>query len=78
MSGDQLMSILFLIICFFTVYMSFFYVRKDRFLNTDDFAIFRDGLFTPIINFWLMKTFMVVGSLFITYFGILLVVREFR
>ena len=77
MSGDQLGSILFLIICFIAVYMSFFYIRKDRFLNTDDFAIFRDGLFTPVINFWLMKIVIVVGSLFITYFGILLVIREF-
>lgn len=77
MSGDQLISIIMLIVCFIVVYISFFYVRKNRFLNTDDFAMFRDGLFTPIINFWLMKIFMVVASLFVTYFAIMLVVREF-
>lgn len=77
MFKDQILSILFLIVCFITVYMAFFYIRKNRFLNTDDFAMFRDGIFPPILNFWLIKIFVIVASLFITYFGIQLVIREF-
>ena len=77
MTGDQILSIIFLIVCFIVVYMAFFYIRKDRFLNTDDFAIFRDGFLPPILNFWLLKIFLVGGGLFITYFGIQLVIREF-
>lgn len=74
---DQLLSIIMLIVSFIAVYMAFFYIRKDRFLNTDDFAIFRDGFFPPIINFWLIKIFIVFGSLFMSYFCIQLVFREF-
>lgn len=77
MSGDQLISITMLIVSFIAVYMSFFYIRKDRFLNTDDFAMFRDGLFTPIINFWSIKIFTISASLFMAYYMIQLVILQF-
>lgn len=77
MSGDQIISIIMLIVSFIAVYMSFFYIRKDRFLNTDDFAMFRDGLFSPIINFWLIKIFIVFASLFMTYYMVQLVIIQF-
>lgn len=78
MTKDQILSILFLIVCFISLYMSFFYIRKDRFLNTDDFDIFRDGILPPIVNFWIIKIFIVAASIFITYFGIGLIFREFK
>lgn len=77
MTGSQLISLLFLIVCFIVLYMAFFYIRKNRFINTDDFAIFRDGFLSPVINFWLLKVFLIVGGLFMTYIGIQLIIREF-
>ena len=51
------------------------YIRKKRFLETDDFIGFKHTLFLPpIVNFWLLKLFLIIsGSLFIL-FGIYLIV----
>lgn len=62
MSKDQILSILFLIVCFITVYMAFFYIRKNRFLNTDDFAMFRDGIFPPHPQFLVDQNFRYCGE----------------
>jgi len=77
MSVDQLITIIFLGVSLFTVYVGIFSIRKDRFLNTDDFIVFRDGLLPPIINFWLTKGFLILGGLFMSYFAVQLVIREF-
>lgn len=51
-----------------------FYIRKERFLNTNDFRGFKHTLFfPPIVNFWLLKLFLIIsGSLFI-FVGIYLI-----
>lgn len=51
------------------------YIKKKRFLETDDFSGFQNTLFLPpIVNFWLLKLFLIIsGSLFIL-FGIYLIV----
>lgn len=50
-------------------------IKKKRFLETDDFSGFQTTLFLPpIVNFWLLKLFLIIsGSLFIV-FGIYLIV----
>lgn len=50
-------------------------IKKKRFLETDDFSGFKHTLFfPPIVNFWLLKLFLIIsGSLFIL-FGIYLIV----
>ena len=53
------------------------YIKKKRFLETDDFSGFQNTLFLPpIVNFWLLKLFLIIsGSLFIL-FGIYLIVID--
>ena len=53
------------------------YIKKKRFLETDDFSGFQNTLFLPpIVNFWLLKLFLIIsGSLFIVS-GIYLIVID--
>ena len=75
MNSDQYVSgILTLLLGVSCLVLGLVYIRKKRFLDTDDFKGFKHTLFLPpIVNFWLLKLFLVIsGSLFI-FVGIYLI-----
>ena len=75
MNFDQLGSgVLILLMGISCLVLGLVYIRKKRFLDTDDFKGFKHTLFLPpIVNFWLLKLFLITsGSLFI-FFGIYLI-----
>lgn len=78
MTGEQIIIILLLIVSLFTIYIGFFSIRKERFLKTNDFVGFRDGFFPAIVNFWILKLFLILAGLFMTFVFIQLVIREFK
>ena len=76
MNSDQYVSgIITLLLGVACLVLGLIYIRKKRFLDTDDFSGFKHTLFLPpIVNFWLLKLFLIIsGSLFIL-FGIYLIV----
>lgn len=76
MNSDQYVSgIITLLLGVACLALGLIYIRKKRFLDTDDFSGFKHTLFLPpIVNFWLLKLFLIIsGSLFIL-FGIYLIV----
>ncbi|MBC9710099.1 MAG: hypothetical protein H9W80_12875 [Enterococcus sp.] len=52
-----------------------FYIRKERFLTTDDFKGFKHTLFLPpVVNFWLLKLFLMTSGLVFIFVGIYLII----
>lgn len=79
MISDQLGSgIIILLLGIACLVLGLIYLKKDKFLNTNEWAGFKNTLFLPpIVNFWLLKIFLVVGGSAFVLLGIYLILYHF-
>lgn len=70
--NDQLIpALLIALFGIAALYFVFFIFTKRRFMDTENFAGFREITpLPPIINYWLLKCFIIFSSLIVTYLGI--------
>lgn len=70
--NDQLIpAILISLFGIFALYFVFFIFTKKRFMYDENFAVFREMTpFAPIFNYWVLKIFIIVSSLIVTYLAI--------
>jgi len=55
----------------FGLYFGIFQVTKQKFIKTDIFSVLRDITPLPdILNYWLIKIFIIVASFFFIYIGL--------
>ena len=76
MNSDQYVSgIITLLLGVSCLVLGVVSVRKKRFLETDDFSGFQNTLFLPpIVNFWILKLFLVIVGVLFIIFGIYLII----
>lgn len=63
---DFHITILITIFCFVGIYVSLFVVKKEKFLKEFK-AFWHITPLPPIANYWLLKCFIILSSLFILY-----------
>ncbi len=63
---DFIITILIAIPCLVGIYMSLFVVKKEKFLK-EFTAFWHITPLPPIANYWLLKYFIILSSLFILY-----------
>lgn len=68
MTSDLIMNYLIIMMALGCLLAGIFLLKKDRFMNTEDFSVFRSMTpFPAIVNFWLLKIFTIVASLFLLW-----------
>lgn len=79
MNIDLLMDYLLILMGLGCLLAGIFLLKKDRFMNTDDFSVFREMTPLPaIVNFWILKIGTIIGSLFLLRICVYLLLRDLK
>lgn len=78
MNSDVIGAIVVLFIGLAILCIGLFILRKDDFINTEKFSVFKNIFFLPPrINYWILKIFVVTGGVFTCLIGFYLIYRDY-
>lgn len=79
MNSDVIAAIVVLFIGLAISCIGLFILRKDEFINTEKFSVFKNMLFLPPrINYWILKIFVVTGGILTCLIGFYLIYRDYQ
>lgn len=77
MASDAIAAILVSLFGLTSILYSALYITKERFSNSKDFHVLRDGLpFSVSANYWISKLFLLLSGVLFTIIGVYLFSRE--
>lgn len=77
MASDAIAAILVSLFGLTSTIYSVLYITKERFPNSKDFYVLRDGLpFSVSVNYWISKLFLLLSGVLFTVIGIYLFIRD--
>lgn len=77
MVSDAVAAILVSLFGLTSILYSVLYITKERFSNSKDFYVLRDGLpFSVSVNYWISKLFLLLSGVLFTVIGIYLFIRD--
>lgn len=64
MLGEQIAGVAVILVCFSCAFFALFILKKQEFVETEKYRVFKDNfLLPPIVNYWIIKLFLLVGGL---------------